>query len=84
MAVLWFLINGRDSMALSRAIQTLLASAAKTSTIDDIAVDDLGRRVLEALLLDPYTPKDVKDAAARRLANAPTSPAARPPDESSD
>ena len=83
MVVLWSLINGRDSMALSRTIQTLLASAAKTSTIDDIALDDLGRRVLEAVILDPDTPKDVKDAAARRLADAPTSPAARPPDESS-
>ena len=84
MAVLLFLINGRSSMALSRTIQNLLAGAAETSTIDDIALDDLGRRVLEAVILDPDTPKDVKDAAARRLADAPTSPAARPPDESSD
>ena len=83
MAVLWFLINGRDCMALPRTIQTLLASAAKTSTIDDIALDDLGRRVLEAVILDPDIPKHIKDAAATRLADAPSSPAARPPDESS-
>ena len=70
-------------MALSRTIQNLLASAAKTSTINDIALDDLGRRVLEAVILDPDTPKHVKNAAAKRLAEAPPSSAAQTPDGSS-
>ena len=40
-------------MALSRTIEALLARAAETSTIDDGALDGLGRHVLEAVILDP-------------------------------
>ena len=71
-------------MALSRTIQKLLARAAETSTIDDNALDDLGRRLLEALILDPDTPLHLKDALARRLsagANEPSPPASDTPEE---
>ena len=68
-------------MALSRTIQNLLAGVAETSTIDDIALDDLGRRLLEAVILDPDAPEHIRDATAKRLADAPTSPPARTSDE---
>ena len=74
-------------MMLSRTIEELLARAGETSTIDDAALDDLGRLVLEAMILDAETPEHLKEAAARRLRDredAPTSPTARTPDEEPD
>ena len=68
-------------MTLSHSIADLLARAAETSMIDENALDALGRRVLEALILDPDTPAHLREAAKRRLRgseNAPSSPAASP------
>ena len=60
-------------MALSRSIEELLARAAETSTIDEAALDDLGRLVLEALILEPETPDPLKQTIARVLgSNADT------------
>ena len=59
-------------MALSSTIEELLARAAETSTIGDKALDDLGRRVLEAVIRDPDTPQHLKDALARLLSASPT------------
>ena len=64
-------------MTLSHSIADLLARAAETSMIDENALDALGRRVLEALILDPDTPDHLREAAQRRLLgseNAPSSP----------
>ena len=74
-------------MALSRTIQELLLRAAETSTINDDALDELGRRVLEAVILDPETPEHLKAAAARLLSgnhDAPSSPGAIGPDGTPD
>ena len=59
-------------MALSSTIEELLARAAETSTIDDTALDDLGRRVLEAVIRDPDTPQHLKDALVRLLSASST------------
>ena len=64
-------------MTLSHSIADLLARAAETSLIDDRALDALGRRVLETLILDPDTPDHLREAAKLRLRgseNAPSSP----------
>ena len=54
-------------MPLSRFIKGLLAHAGNTSTMDDKALDELGYRALEAVILDQETPEYVKKAALRLL-----------------
>ena len=54
-------------MALSHLLEAVLALAAETSTVDDQALDELGRRLLAALILDPETPEHVKGRAVRLL-----------------
>ncbi len=54
-------------MTLSQSIEALLALAAKSSAVDDVALDDLSRRLLAAVVLDPETPEHLKEQLARRL-----------------
>ena len=71
-------------MALSQTIKDLVARSAQTSTIDEAALDELCRRVLEALIRDPDTPQHLRDALARRLSpgtEEPSSPPSGTPDE---
>ena len=74
-------------MVHSKTIGDLLARAAEISMIDDRALAELGRRVLETLILDPATPAHLKDAAAQLLSrseNAPSPSAAGAPDDAHD
>lgn len=57
-------------MALSRSIRDLLTLAGTTSVLDDDALDELGRRLLEAMILDPGVPEDFREKAVRLLNEA--------------
>ena len=74
-------------MAYPATIGDLLARAAQTSTINDGALADLGRRLLEAVILDPATPAPLKDAVTQllnRSDHAQSPPDEVPPDGADD
>jgi hypothetical protein len=54
-------------MALSQSIEALLALAAETSAVDDVALEALARRLLTDVSSDPETPDHLKEQLARRL-----------------
>ncbi len=54
-------------MALSQSIEALLAVAARTSAVDDVALEVLARRLLTDVSSDPETPDHLKEQLARRL-----------------
>ena len=55
-------------MSHRRFFEDLLALAEETSTIDDQALEELGRRVLLAVIQDLNTPDDLKARLAASLA----------------